>query len=162
MTIYYISWFILALVILILEINLMSFYLMAVALGMIGGGIAAFMGYDFDYQLIIASVITIIAACFSFYLRKKLKLHSDRSNNTLDIGQRVTVTKEQIRTDGTALVNYRGAEWIAYVPEQILTPGIYHIEKLDGTKLVLGNKIPDSENFVQKPDTTTPSNDERP
>ena len=50
MTLYYIAWFIAALVLVIVEMNLMSFYLMALALGAAAGGIAAYLELPIQEQ----------------------------------------------------------------------------------------------------------------
>lgn len=141
MTLFYIGWFILALIVVIAEMNLMSFYLLAVAAGAIAGGISAYFEQDFQSQIITAAIATIIASGLCHYLRKRFKHMSDRHSNQLDVGQRVVVKEDQIKEDGTAQVTYRGAQWDAYLPNAVLTPGIYFIIKIDGSKLVLGNKI---------------------
>lgn len=143
MTIYYIGWFVIALVLLIVEINVMSFYLVALALGAIAGGISAYMDCTLTNQSVIAGVVTMIAAILSFYLRKKLKSPQDKSNNVLDIGQRVTVQPDNINSDGSAKVIYRGAEWQAFAKEGPLSAGIFLIDKVNGTQLILGTKVSD-------------------
>lgn len=141
----YIIWFIVALILVIVEMNFMSFYLMAVALGAAAGGITAYMSYDLTTQGIVAGIVTIFASCGSFYLRHKLKTHQDKMNNELDRGQRVVVKADRIREDGTAMVTYRGADWIAYQEGSALSAGIYFIARIDGTRLVLGEQIPAAE-----------------
>ena len=39
-------------------------------------------------------------------------------------------------------MTYRGTDWRAYKENAVLTPGIYFIVRVDGTQLVLGDKIP--------------------
>ena len=157
MTLYYIAWFIAALVLVIVEMNLMSFYLMALALGAAAGGIAAYLEMPLQEQCIAAGIVTMLAACGSFYLRRKLKHHMDKNNNELDRGQRVVVKANNIREDGTALVNYRGTEWVAYKEKAVLTPGIYFIARVDGTKLVLGDQLEQPENSTAQADTPAPA-----
>ncbi len=142
MTMLYIAWFIAALLIIIVEMNVMTFYLMAVALGAIAGGLGAYFELTLSNQFMLAGVVTIVAACFSFWLRRKFKSHMDKQNNELDRGQRVVVKADKIREDGTADVTYRGTDWRAYKENAVLTPGIYFIVRVDGTQLVLGDKIP--------------------
>lgn len=150
MTLYYIAWFILALIVVIAEMNLMSFYLLAVAAGAIAGGISAYLDNSFQEQIIWAALATLVASCFCYYLRKRFKQMSDRHSNQLDVGQRVVVKADNIKEDGTAQVFYRGAQWDAYLPSAVLTPGIYFITKIDGAKLVLGEKL-------AEPSATAPS-----
>lgn len=143
MSLYYIGWFVIALVLLIIEINLMSFYLVALALGAIAGGISAYMDCTFTNQAVIAGLVTMVTAILSFYLRKKLKSPKDKSNNVLDIGQRVTVQPDNINADGSAKVLYRGAEWQAFAKEGALSAGIFLIENVNGTQLILSTKVSD-------------------
>lgn len=160
MTMYYIGWFVVALVLLIFEINAMSFYLVALALGAIAGGISAYMEQTFTQQAVVAGIVTMIAAILSFYLRKKLKSPKDKSNNVLDIGQRVTVQPDNINADGTAKVLYRGAEWQAFASEGSLSAGIFLIENVNGTQLILGTKVseyPEKKNTVSDSSSTSDS-----
>lgn len=160
MTMYYIGWFVVALVLLIIEINAMSFYLVSLALGAIAGGISAYMEQTFTQQAVVAGIVTMIAAILSFYLRKKLKSPKDKSNNVLDIGQRVTVQPDNINADGTAKVLYRGAEWQAFASEGSLSAGIFLIENVNGTQLILGTKVseyPEKKNTVSDSSSTSDS-----
>lgn len=137
----YIAWFVTALILIIIEINIMSFYLMALALGALAGGIAAWMDGTFTAQAMTAGIVTIIAASLSFVLRKKLRTARDKSNNVLDIGQRVTVQPASIREDGSARVTYRGAQWEAFASEGPVSAGIWIISAVNGTQLILGQKV---------------------
>lgn len=165
MTMYYIGWFVVALVLLIIEINAMSFYLVSLALGAIAGGISAYMEQTFTQQAVVAGIVTMIAAILSFYLRKKLKSPKDKSNNVLDIGQRVTVQPDNINADGTAKVLYRGAEWQAFASEGSLSAGIFLIENVNGTQLILGTKVseyPEKKNTVSDSSSTSDSTSSEP
>ncbi len=165
MTMYYIGWFVVALVLLIIEINAMSFYLVSLALGAIAGGISAYMEQTFTQQAVVAGIVTMIAAILSFYLRKKLKSPKDKSNNVLDIGQRVTVQPDNINADGTAKVLYRGAEWQAFASEGSLSAGIFLIENVNGTQLILGTKVseyPEKKNTVSDSSSTSDSASSEP
>lgn len=146
MTLYYITWFVVALVLVIFEMHLMSFYLMALALGAAAGGIAAYFEVPLQEQCMIAGIATIVAACGAFFLRRKFKSKLDQYHNELDRGQRVVVKEDKIREDGTALVSYRGSEWVAYKKNAVLNAGIYFIERVDGTQLVLGDQLPTTSN----------------
>lgn len=102
-----------------------------------------------------AAIATLVASIGCYYLRKRFKQMSDKHSNQLDVGQRVVVKADNIKEDGTAQVSYRGAQWDAYKPQAVLTPGIYFITKIDGAKLVLGDQItPESAQEAQ--DTSTP------
>ena len=66
MTLYYIAWFIAALVLVIVDMNLMSFYIMALALGAAAGGIAASLVPPFPTHSLAACLCTILAPFRSF------------------------------------------------------------------------------------------------
>ena len=53
----------------------------------------------------------------------------------LDRDQIVTV--EAVGSDGLAVVQYRGAPWIARPGEGVLSPGIWLIDRVDGAQLIL-------------------------
>ncbi len=152
MTLYYIAWFVLALIVVIAEMNLMSFYLLAVAIGATAGGISAYCEHSFQQQIMYAAIATLVASIGCYFLRKRFKQMSDKHSNQLDVGQRVVVKADNIKEDGTAQVSYRGAQWDAYKPQAVLTPGIYFITKIDGAKLVLGDQIT-SESTQETPKT---------
>ncbi len=144
----YIAWFVLALVSLIIEINVMTIYLIALALGAAAGGVADLMGWSFALQSTIAGVVTMIASCASFYIRKSLKSKDDKKINQLDMGQRIIVKAQMIQADGTAKVAYRGADWTAYLEDAIVSPGIYLIDRLDGSRIVLGKQLSNDSNLM--------------
>ena len=110
MTLYYIAWFILALVVVIAEMNLMSFYLLAVAVGAIVGGISAYLEQSFQQQIMAAALATIVASVLCFYLRKRFKQMSDRHSNQLDVGQ-LGGLPPQRRADAGHLLYYQ-ARWL--------------------------------------------------
>ena len=137
----YAIWFAAALGCLIIEINIMTIYLIALAIGAAAGGVVSLMGSDFATQSSIAGIVTILASIGCFYLRRSLRSKNDRQNNQLDMGQRVVVKADAIAQDGSAKVKYRGADWTAYTVDAIAKPGIYTIEKLDGSRIVLGKYL---------------------
>ena len=64
----YAIWFAVALGCLIIEINIMTIYLIALAIGAAAGGVVSLMGSDFATQSSIASIVTILASIACFYL----------------------------------------------------------------------------------------------
>lgn len=141
--------------------SLLTFYLMAVAAGFAAGGIAAYMDCQLEMQLTAAGITTIVMACLSFLLRKKLRRPTDAKANAMDKGERVHVYAEKLNTDGTAKVMYRGAEWSAYSTKGSLTEGVYLIDKIDGIKLILEDKISDTPNKEPNASKTNVEPDEK-
>ena len=133
----YLIWLILGLVLLGVEMMIGSIYLLALVAGCAIACIFAFMGTTFTVQCIIAAVVAIAGVITAFIFRRNIrkKLTPNQDCDNLDKGQIITV--EKIDSDGGATVSYRGSLWKAFAKEGKLEAGIYHIEKVDGTRLIL-------------------------
>lgn len=132
-----IMWICIAIVMAIIEINILTFYLLCLAVGSLVGALLSALGFDFSTQCLFAGIVTIICAIATVVLRKKLKRNKDHNNNNLDVDQYVEVKEEDLKDNGCARVMYRGTTWMAFCLTEPLKPGIYQIEKVDGTRLVL-------------------------
>lgn len=133
----YIYWFLLALILVGLEMVTGTFYLLVVAIAMAVGGVAALLGMGMVWQLVLSAVTGIAG---TIVLRRwKSTRSSDTSNASLDIGLPVKVIKWN--EDGTARVFYRGAEWDAEL-ESADTPreGTLYIAEVRGSALVLTHR----------------------
>lgn len=133
----YIYWFLLALVLLGLEMVTGTFYLLMVAVAMAVGGLAALLGAGMAWQLILCA-ITVIAGII-ILRRWKSSQASEAPNASLDIGLPVKVIKWN--DDGSARVFYRGVEWDAEL-ESADTPheGTLYIKAVQGSSLVLTHR----------------------
>lgn len=135
-------WFGLAVVALIGEVASGTFYLLLVALGLVAGGIAAWLDVGLQWQLIACAVVGLAGL---FVLRrtgvlKKREVDARRNADVhLDIGQ--TVDVEAWTDAGLARVWYRGAHWQAELAAgQTPAPGLHQISEIRGTRLVLTRK----------------------
>ncbi|MFU0841344.1 MAG: NfeD domain-containing protein [Burkholderia sp.] len=128
-------WFIAALVAAGVEMFLGTVYLLAVAAACAGGGLVSFLGFGTSWQLTAAAVIIVAG----IWLVHRFRRHKeDRSSELQQMDSGQTVSVEKIGEDGFATVNYRGAPWTARAAEgQTLSPGLWRIERVDGTQLVL-------------------------
>ena len=133
----YIYWFLLALVLLGLEMVSGTFYLLVVAIAMAVGGLAALLGLGLAWQLLLCATM-VVAGTIILRRWKGTQIHETGSSN-LDIGQPVRVIKWH--DNGTARVFYRGAEWDAE-PESADTPHdeTLYIEAVQGSGLVLTHR----------------------
>jgi len=133
----YIYWFLLALILVGLEMVTGTFYLLVVGIAMAVGGLAALLGAGLVGQLVLGAV-TCIAGTIILRRWKSAQV-GDTSNASLDIGQPVKVLKWH--DDGTTRVSYRGAEWDAE-PESANTPrdGTLYIAAVRGSSLVLTHR----------------------
>ena len=113
----YIYWFLLALILVGLEMATGTFYLLVISIAMFVGGAAAWLGFGLIVQLILAALTGISG---TIVLRHwKARHGNETSSQSLDAGQTVKVLTW--RDDGSARVFYRGAEWDAE-PEAANTP----------------------------------------
>ncbi len=130
----YIYWFVLALVLLGLEMATGTFYMLVLALALGAGGVAALLGVSVPWQLAFSAVAGIIGTL----LVSRMRSVRGRAavNQSLDIGQSVQVITWH--EDGSARVFYRGAEWDAE-PESagMARDGVFYIKAIHGSKLVL-------------------------
>jgi len=135
----YISWFILALLLLGLEMATGTFYMLVLSLAAALGGVAALAGLELAMQLALVGVAAVVGTVI---LRRTRGAHpDDKGNEGFDIGQPVRVLSW--KDDGTARVHYRGADWDA-APESADMPreGVFYIKATQGSKLILSQHKP--------------------
>ena len=135
----YIYWFLLALVLLGLEMATGTFYLLVVSLAMVVGGGAALLGLGLPAQLVLAALSGVVG---TFILRRwKGSQVGDAASQNFDTGQPVRVLNW--REDGTVRVFYRGAEWDAETEgDDIKRDGKFFIKEIRGSILVLTHQKP--------------------
>ncbi|MCB9473154.1 MAG: NfeD family protein [Candidatus Delongbacteria bacterium] len=132
-------WWILAGLLVLAELMSGTFFLLMLALGAAAGAIAAHLGLGLSAQMTVAAVAG-GGAVFLWYLRRRHQpLPREVQSNPdalLDIGSRVQV--DQWAADGSARVQYRGANWSArWVGEGLPEPGMHTIHRIDGSVLQL-------------------------
>ncbi len=133
----YVYWFLLALILLGLEMLTGTFYLLVVAIAMAVGGLVALLGISLAWQLVLGAATGIAG---TIMLRRWKSTQASASPNvSLDAGQPVKVLKWN--DNGTARVFYRGAEWDAE-PESADTPrdATLYIAAMRGSGLVLTHR----------------------
>ncbi|BCL74924.1 hypothetical protein JHS3_06600 [Jeongeupia sp. HS-3] len=103
-------WLIAAALLVGLEMFSGTFYLLAIAVGLLGGALAASLGLSVTVQIAIAAVVSLIAVAG---LRRWKRQHQPQQSNTnaLDLGHTVTVV--QWIDANRARVRYRGSDWDA-------------------------------------------------
>ncbi len=136
-------WWVLTAVLVVLELVTGTFYLLVLALGCAGGGIAALAGLGISGQIGITALVCLAGWG---YLRKRQKQKSmempepagDSAVN-LDVGEILDVGAWQ--ENRTCEVRYRGAVWQADLAAGIdlsaAHPGRYAIEKVVSNRLIL-------------------------
>ncbi|VFR55979.1 Putative activity regulator of membrane protease YbbK [plant metagenome] len=137
-------WFGLAALALIGEVASGTFYLLLVALGLAGAGLAAWAGVAFGWQLLVCALVALSGL---FVLRrtgvlKKREVDAGRNADVnLDVGQVVEV--DAWSADRTTRVWYRGAHWDAALQGgAAAAAGTHRIVALQGARLVLAPVTP--------------------
>ena len=134
----WITWFLAAGVLVIVELLTGTFYILMLALGVAAGGLAALAGAGIAAQTVAASLVGVLATALLRRSRLGKPNRSDSAtdpNVNLDIGQTVTVPAWQ---DGTARVMYRGAMWdIELAPGSAPQAGQCIIRAVRGSRLIV-------------------------
>ena len=105
----YIVWWIMAAVLVGVELATGTFYLLAIGAACVIGGLAAWVGFEGWMQFAIASTASLVGLSAAHRWRRSRTQTPPMAG--LDIGQMVKVI--EWRDDGTARVQYRGSYWDA-------------------------------------------------
>jgi membrane protein implicated in regulation of membrane protease activity len=140
------SWWIVAGVLVAAELATGTFYLLMLALGAVAAAVAAHLGVVFNGQLLAAALVGGGAVAAWHLQRGKqepaLPAGANRDVN-LDIGGTVQVAAWD--AEGNAQVQYRGANWsVRYVGSGAPAPGTFVIHAIDGNRLLLQQRAPNS------------------
>lgn len=138
----YISWFLLALVLLVMEMASGTFYMLVLSVALAMGGVAALLGLGETVQLTLSALAGIIGI---FILRRwKAARPAEKTSSNLEIGQPVKVLVWH--EDGTARVHYRGAEWDAeFEAPGTAREGTLYIKATRGSTLILTQHKPNQQ-----------------
>jgi len=134
----YVVWWIVAAVLVAVELTSGTFYLLVYGIAAVVAGLAAWLGAGLTAQLLIAAVI---AAAGTLALRhwSRSTAHPESTVQDMDIGQPVQVESWQ---DGRGRVKYRGALWDAEAESSSVDSAQpLVIRAVKGNMLVLGNGV---------------------
>jgi membrane protein implicated in regulation of membrane protease activity len=135
----YIYWFLLALVLIGLEMVTGTFYLLVVAIAAAVGGTVAILGADPAWQFLWSSVTGVAGTV----LLRRWK--NNQAITTPDIGLDIGLPVKVIQwnDNGTARVFYRGAEWDAELEStETAREGTLYIKAVHGSGLILTHDKP--------------------
>lgn len=144
----WVNWMLAAGLLVVAELFTTTFYLLMVAIGLAVGGVAALLGFDPEWQFVVAAVVAVVATYVlrksKFARRRRVRTERDPNVN-LDIGQSITV--EQWQHDAgadaaggkyTARVKYRGAMWdVELASAETAHAGIFFIHEIRGSRLIV-------------------------
>ena len=137
-------WWVLAGVMVAVELATGTFYLLMIATGMAAGAIAAHLGAPVVSQIVAAALVGGGAVVVQYWRAGKQPKAPDANANKdvhIDIGEMVHVDTWAL--DGTTTVKYRGANWSAVMaapgaqPDALAAGGQYRILQMLGNRLVL-------------------------
>ena len=138
----WVLWFLVAGIVVILEIFTGTFYLLMVAIGLAAGGLIALAGIGLPTQYITAGAVGVVAT----YVLRKTKFgkieKGDASrdpNVNLDIGQEIDVPDWKTSAErSVSRVMYRGAMWDVELEHgAVAKPGAFIIRELRGSRLIV-------------------------
>jgi membrane protein implicated in regulation of membrane protease activity len=115
-------WWALAVILVGAELMTGTFYLLAVGIAFVVGGLAAWLGASLPVQLIIGGVLSIAGTMAAH--RWRLRQAPLPPPASLDLGQSVRIL--EWKDDGSARVNYRGTQWDA----ELASPGVARAETM--------------------------------
>jgi membrane protein implicated in regulation of membrane protease activity len=130
-------WWVLAGVLVALELLTGTFYLLMLGLGAVAGALVAMAGLGLNTQLVTAAIVGGLGAVLLGQWRKRqTTTPQEAQDQHLDLG--ATVQVDAWDAQGTAQVKHRGAAWTAVLAQgQIAEPGIFRIQTMAGNRLVL-------------------------
>ena len=134
----YWAWWSFAVILVIMEMFSGTFYLLAVALGLLMAGGAAYLGFAWSVQVTVATLWCIASIGLIHFLRKGKEPPNPQANFSYDVGQSVNVVRWQ--DPRHARVFYRGTEWEAELAPQATADaqkGVWRIQKIDGSRLII-------------------------
>ena len=131
------GWWLLAGVLVAVELATGTFYLLMIALGAAAGAVGAHAGLATNGQIIAAALFGGGATALWHVKRARHPKSAPAASNrdvVLDIGE--TLVVEHWQPDGTARATYRGASWaVRYAGGGSPVPGQYRIVALNGNEL---------------------------
>jgi membrane protein implicated in regulation of membrane protease activity len=133
-------WWVLAGVLVAVELGTGTFYLLMLALGAACGAVAAHLGLSLTAQLVTAAGVGAGAVALWHRQRGRGAPSGDAQADAsvqMDVGQ--TVAVDAWGADGRAQVRYRGATWTAEPadPGAPVQPGPHRIDRVVGSHLVV-------------------------
>jgi len=137
----YLAWAILGLTLVIVELVSGTFYLLMLGVAAFGAGAAAYLGFDFAVQAIVAGMVAAGGAYGVHVYRTK---NTQQQMAPMDAGQPANFESWVDQGARLARVRYRGASWDARIEgEQVPEPGaILYVLSTDGNTLKVTAKRP--------------------
>ena len=134
-------WLIGAGVLIVAELFIGTFYLLMIALGLVFGALAAWLGASGALQTLVAAALGIAATLVlrrTRFGRSGRRAAANDPSINMDIGQRLSVAQWH---GGRARVLYRGALWdVELRAGQEAQPGEHEIVEVQGNRLIVARQ----------------------
>lgn len=146
----WIVWFSLAAVLVAVEMISTTFYLLMLAVGLVAGGIAAWLGADLIWQIFVAALVAALAVLILRRVRiQRIRGQGgqmDEADLNFDIGQVIEVRHWD--KHGRSRVHYRGTEWDTELQAgEHAEPGEFQIRAVRDNRLIV-SRIQDGEKRI--------------
>lgn len=138
----YLMWLVAGMGLIIVEMMMGTLVLLVLGLAAFGGAAAAWMGFSFSIQAVVAVALAAAGMIVAGNLKKK-KAAGDKNESSLDVGHTVILESWVSEADGVAKVRYRNTTWDARVTGE-RTPGgkVFYIVSTNGNTLNIGSTKP--------------------
>lgn len=132
-------WWVLAGVVIAVELVTGTFYLLMVSIGLMAAAISAHLGATPAVQYVVAALVgggSVVA--WRFYKQQQPGALPASANHDVNMDVGETVHVEAWSPDGTGTVKYRGAQWsVSIAPGGTPTPGLHTVVEVVGSRLVV-------------------------
>ena len=137
----YLAWAIMGLTLVIVELVSGTFYLVMLGVAAFGASAAAYLGYDFPVQAIVAAIVAGAGCYWVFAYRAR---NAAKQMAQVDAGQPASFETWVDQGARLARVRYRGASWDAHVEgDQAAEPGaIVYVVSTHGNTLKVTARRP--------------------
>ena len=138
----YLMWLVAGMGLIIVEMMMGTLVLLVLGLAAFGGAAAAWMGFSFSIQAVVAVALAAAGMIVAGNLKKK-KAAGDKNESSLDVGHTVILESWVSEADGVAKVRYRNTTWDARVTGE-RTPGgkVFYIVSTNGNTLNISSTKP--------------------
>ena len=132
-------WWVLAGVVIAVELLSGTFYLLMLSIGLMAAAIAAHLGATGTMQLVVAALVGGgFVVAWRSYKQKQPSVARASANRdvNLDVGE--TVQVDVWGPDRSSFVKYRGANWsVSLVAGAVASPGKHSIVEVVGSRLIV-------------------------
>jgi membrane protein implicated in regulation of membrane protease activity len=135
------AWAIVGLALVIVELLTGTFYLLMLGVAAFGAALAAWLGFDFAVQILVAAIVA-GAGCYGVHVYRTKNRQQQMA--PIDAGMPATFEGWVDQPARLARVRYRGASWEALVDgaESQAAGNVLYVQNIDGNTLKVSARRP--------------------